>query len=168
MSAIDYLNGLSDADRRVALTECCAAGRWVDGLLARLPIASEADLLNSAAEVWWSLAREDWLEAFAAHPQIGDVSSLREKYAGTRSWAAAEQSDAAGADAATLQALAEGNAAYERRFGYIFIVCATGKSAAEMLDLLNERIGNSSADELPIAAAEQLRITHIRLQKLGS
>jgi 2-oxo-4-hydroxy-4-carboxy-5-ureidoimidazoline decarboxylase len=106
------------------------------------------------------------LEAFSAHPKIGDINSLRAKYSATRDWSKGEQSGVDSAQEAVLEGLARGNADYEKRFGHIFIVCATGKTAAEMLDILQGRIGNDSAEELKIAAHEQSKITKIRLEKL--
>ena len=109
----------------------------------------------------------DWLEAFAAHPRIGDLDALRAKFAATAAWAVRRAGGRRRrADEATLRALADGNRDYEARFGYIFIVCATGKTAGEMLALLRERLGNDPEAELAVAAAEQAKITRIRLRKL--
>jgi OHCU decarboxylase len=115
-----------------------------------------------------ALVEADWLEAFAAHPLIGDVDSLRKKYGATRDLAAGEQAGAAGAGAATLQELADLNRSYREMFGFIFIVFATGKSADEMLANLRSRLGNSRDEELRNAAAEQIKITRLRLEKLAA
>lgn len=125
-------------------------------------------MLKAAEETWWQLREHDWLEAFTAHPKIGDVSSLRAKFKGKReeSLASVEQSGVAGADDAVLHELAQGNTDYEKRFGYIFIVCATGKTAEQMLEILKTRINNDPQQELKIAADEQRKITQIRLEKL--
>lgn len=126
-----------------------------------------AAALEQAAEVALDqLDRDDWLEAFSHHPRIGDAASLRQRF-GARSgaWSEGEQSAAAGADDAVLAALADANRRYEQRFGYVFIVCATGKSAEEMLALLEARLGNPAEQELAIAAAEQRKITRLRLEK---
>ncbi len=120
-----------------------------------------ADLEGSSTDA-------DWLEAFAAHPRIGDVDALRAKFAATAAWASGEQAGVAGASESTLRALAEGNRDYEAKFGHIFIVCATGKTADEMLGLLRERLANEPDAELAVAAAEQAKITAIRLRKLLS
>jgi 2-oxo-4-hydroxy-4-carboxy-5-ureidoimidazoline decarboxylase len=160
------LNALPPADARAALLRCCGSRRWADALLARRPFASTADLLAAADEVWAGLDRADWLEAFAAHPRIGDLDGLRKKFAATADWSAGEQAGVAGAGEAVLRELAEGNRRYEERFGHIFIVCATGKTAAEMLRLLRERLPNAPAAELAVAAAEQAKITRLRLEKL--
>jgi 2-oxo-4-hydroxy-4-carboxy-5-ureidoimidazoline decarboxylase len=108
----------------------------------------------------------DWQEAFSHHPKIGDIDTLKEKFAATTQWTEGEQASAKEASQQTLQQLAEGNQAYEQRFGYIFIVCATGKSADEMLQLLQQRLYNNPEVEIQIAMEEQLRITRLRLEKL--
>ncbi len=112
------------------------------------------------------LSDADWLEAFSCHPPIGNLDSLRMKFTGNRDWSAGEQSGIADAEEQVLIELAEQNAAYRAKFGFIFIVCATGKSAREMLSILNERIKLRATDELMNAAAEQRKITHLRLDKL--
>ena len=139
---------------------CCGSPRWAERLAARQPFAGPDDLFKQAEEVWWSLEPAQWLEAFSAHPRIGDKRAAGER------WAAQEQSGAASASAATLEALAAGNAEYERRYGHVFIVCATGKSAEEMLAILRKRLSNGPEDELRAAAGEQAKITRIRLEKL--
>lgn len=132
----------------------------------RFPFQNKEELLAAAEEVWFKLLPNDWLEAFAHHPKIGDLNSLRAKFASTRQWAEGEQASVSTASEEVLRALAEGNAAYERKFGYIFIVCATGKSAEEMLAILQARLPNEHATELFLAAVEQSKITRIRLEKL--
>ena len=112
------------------------------------------------------LGEPEWREAFAHHPRIGDMASLRARFASTAGWAADEQRGAAQATEETLAALARGNRVYEERFGCIFIVCATGKSAAEMLALLEARLGNDPEHEMRMAADEQMKITRLRLEKL--
>ncbi|MCA9540980.1 MAG: allantoicase [Myxococcales bacterium] len=164
---VAHLNGLSADEARAALTRCCGARRFVEGLLAARPFASRTHLFGDAERVWWHLGDADWLEAFGHHPRIGaDVEALRAKFAATADWSAGEQAGVASADEAVLQALADGNRAYEARFGYIFIVCATGKSAAEMLALLRARLDADPPAELRVAAGEQARITRLRLEKL--
>ena len=107
-----------------------------------------------------------WREAFTHHPRIGDVAVLRERFASTAVWARGEQAGVAAADERTLAALAEGNRAYEARFGYVFIVCATGLKADQMLAMLNARLSNDAETEMRIAAEEQMKITRLRLEKL--
>ncbi len=160
------LNVLVDADARTVLLRCCGSRRWVDGMMARRPFESWAELMSAADDVWAAVARSDWLEAFAAHPRIGDLAALREKFAATSDLCGSEQAGVAGAAEQVLHDLANGNRQYEERFGYIFIVCATGKSAMEMLTLLQARLGNQPDDEIKIAAAEQAKITRLRLEKL--
>jgi len=163
---LDELNNSDPAKVLPELIRCCGSQRWADSILARRPYASVKDLFQTSDEIWQGLDRSDWLEAFSHHPKIGDVNSLREKFASTSTWAEGEQKGVRSADDATLNGLAEGNSDYERKFGYIFIVCATGKSAAEMLALLNARLPNGADDEMMVAMQEQNKITRIRLEKL--
>jgi 2-oxo-4-hydroxy-4-carboxy-5-ureidoimidazoline decarboxylase len=163
---LQELNQLSDQAASEELLRCCHSSRWVEFMLSRRPYGSFSDLLKAADEGFAGLQRQDWLEAFAGHPKIGDMNSLRAKYANTRDWSAGEQSGVNAAEEAVLQGLADGNTDYEKRFGHIFIVCATGKTAAQMLDLLRSRIDKDPAEELKIAANEQIKITKIRLEKL--
>ena len=163
---LDQLNRLDDEAARAALERCCGARRWVERVSGTRPFRDREALLAAAARAFAGLERADWLEAFAHHPKIGDRASLRAKYASTAAWAGEEQRGASAAGEATLEALAEGNRAYEERFGYIFIVCATGKSAEEMLALLRGRLPNPPERELRIAGEEQMKITNLRLAKL--
>lgn len=163
---IDQLDQLDDAAARAALERCCGARRWVERVCAARPYRDPAALEVAVERAFAGLERADWLEAFAHHPRIGDLESLRVKYASTAAWAGEEQRGAAAADEEALLALAAGNRAYEERFGYIFIVCATGKSAAEMLALLRARLTNPPEREIRIAAGEQKKITRLRLSKL--
>lgn len=162
----DYLNRLPDEQCRTALEKCCASAAWVDGMLNRRPFENDQKIASLAKETWNSLRRDDWLEAFAAHPRIGDVDSLRAKFTNTEEWADREQSGVAGASEDTLRWLEAGNRAYEAKFGYIFIVFATGKSADQMLAILERRLENPPEVEWKTAAAEQLKITQLRLRKL--
>ena len=163
---LERLNRLDDAAARTALERCCGARRWVERVCAARPWRDRAALIAAAERAFDGLERADWLEAFAHHPRIGDMASLRAKYASTAAWAGEEQRGAAAAGEAALAALAEGNRAYEERFGYIFIVCATGKSADEMLALLRARMPNPPEREIRIAAEEQMKITRLRIAKL--
>ncbi|MDX1342517.1 MAG: 2-oxo-4-hydroxy-4-carboxy-5-ureidoimidazoline decarboxylase [Reinekea sp.] len=162
------LNTLHEDQARVQLATCCVANGWLDGVLAERPFDNTQALLDSADAVWQRATQSDILEAFEGHPRIGDVSTLKKKFAHTASLAGHEQSGMNAADDAVLQRMAELNDAYYAKFGYIFIVCATGKSATEMLALLEARLPNDPATELRIAAAEQGKITRLRLQKLVS
>lgn len=137
-------------------------------MLQARPFATPQALLSEADRVWSALEARDYLEAFSHHPQIGaDLAELQKKFAITAAWSASEQSGAATANVETLRALRDENRDYLARFGFIFIVCATGKSAEEMLALLRERLPNDPDTELQIAAAEQAKITRLRLEKLS-
>ena len=162
------LNALPSDDARAALTRCCGSTRWVEAMLARRPFTSTAALHADAEAVWASLARQDVLEAFAHHPRIGARAGDAPQLEATAAWSTEEQARVSEADAETQLALRAANEEYLRRFGYIFIVCATGKSAAEMLELLRARLPNDNARELAVAAGEQARITRLRLEKLVS
>lgn len=163
---LDELNSCDFGAFTHALSACCGASSWATELAIRRPFADAAALHNAAREVWRGLHEREWLEAFSHHPRIGDIESLRKKFAATANWAANEQLGASTASRQTLEALAAGNGEYEARFGFIFIVCATGKSAEEMLSLLSARLGNDRNIELRIAAAEQEKIMHLRIDKL--
>jgi OHCU decarboxylase len=140
------------------LRSCCGSSRWVDRMRAAQPFADRDALLAAADELWRDLAPGDWLEAFACHPRIGDRSAGGE--------AAREQAGVVRASAEVLAGLVEGNHAYQARFGHVFLICATGKTADEMLAELRVRLGNEPDRELAIAAEEQRKITRLRLQKL--
>ncbi len=163
---IDQLNRLPEADATAAFGQCCGASQWVERMVYSRPFESLGEVLETSDTIWEECDVDDYEEAFGHHPKIGDVESLAKKYANTKQWAAGEQKGMDGADLAVIHKLAEGNAAYEEKFGYIFIVNATGKSAAEMLALLEARMGNDPKDEIMIAAAEQNKITKLRLKKL--
>lgn len=164
------LNALSVEEARQALLSCCGSARWADAMLGRRPFGSASALKDAAVEIWAGLGREDLLEAFAHHPRIGDGQgdAVAAKLRDTEAWSRAEQARVAEASDDTLQALRAANAAYFARFGYIFIVCATGKSATEMLALLRARLEHAPEQELGIAAAEQAKITLLRLEKVGT
>jgi len=153
-------------DASTLLMACCGSSRWVERMLARRPFGSDAALLAAAREEWFALSAADWREAFGHHPKIGDLNALRTRFAATRHLAEREQAGVAGAPEEIFEALAQGNLAYQQKFGFIFIVCASGRSAAEMLDLLLTRFRNDPAAELLIAAEEQAQITARRLGAL--
>ncbi len=167
MSIAEYLNSLSEVDARNAFEHCCTSSAWIGAMLGYRPFDDERDVFEKARLASEHLSRNDWLEAFAGHPRIGDINSLRAKYASTRQWASGEQSGVNVASEETLHQLARCNDLYFERYGYIFIVCATGKSADEMLSILKSRLNNDAEAELSIAAEEQRKITDIRLRKLG-
>ena len=168
IDGLSRLNKFSAERAYVELLRCCGSSRWAKTMAERRPFRSAAQLFGAARATWESLQKDDWLEAFTHHPRIGDVDALREKFKSTADWAAGEQAGAAAASEEILKQLASGNREYEAKFGYIFIVCATGKSAAEMLSLLKFRLPHSPAVELRVAATEQAKITRLRLEKLLS
>lgn len=159
-------NALSTDEAVKDLMRCCGARRWASQMAARRPYNTIESVLKMADDLWAKMDRADVIEAFSHHPKIGDVASLRVKFASTSQWASGEQAGVQSAGEDVLQRLADGNAAYEEKFGYIFIVCATGKTAPELLELLEARLPNRPAVELNIAAGEQAKITRIRLGKL--
>ena len=167
---IARLNALSMEEAQAELLKCCGSTNWARRMTQQRPFPTGGDamrrLLDAADRVWWDLGREDWLEAFTRHPRIGEKAAAKDASAETRRWSEEEQSGTRSAREQVLAALGKANRAYEQRFGYIFIVCATGKSSEEMLALLQQRLQNDPAAELRMAAEEQRRITHLRLQKL--
>jgi OHCU decarboxylase len=152
------LNSLSRHEAENALQRCCGSRRWVERMLGGLPYASDAALRETAERVWWGLEPHDWLEAFAAHPRIGDRSG--------DDWSRHEQRGVRDAADATRRALEAGNRAYEARFGHIYLVCAAGRGAGDLLSDLRRRLANDPAQELRIAAGEQAKITALRLERL--
>ncbi len=159
------LNQLDAEEAQAHFRRCCGSATWAARMTAHRPYASLAALRDNAERVWWSLDQQDWLEAFTAHPRIGDVDSLRRKFADTKAWASGEQSGVATAPEDVLTRLAQGNDDYEKKFGYIFIVCATGKRADEMLAELEARLPNPPEKEIFRAATEQIKITLLRIDK---
>ncbi|MBX9694901.1 MAG: 2-oxo-4-hydroxy-4-carboxy-5-ureidoimidazoline decarboxylase [Cyanobacteria bacterium] len=163
---LSHINELEGTEAEEAFLKCCGSRRWASEMALHRPFHTPDELLHHAERVWARLDETDWLEAFDAHPKIGDVESLKKKYGATRNWSENEQSGVSSAEQSVIEDLAKQNSLYEERFGFIFIVCATGKSAAEMLEILNSRINNSRSDELTNAGAEQKKITCLRLEKL--
>jgi OHCU decarboxylase len=160
---LDRLNALPAGEAEAALIECCASPAWAAEVAAARPYGSIDRLLMSAEDAWWAQPPAEWLRAFAAHPRIGERREGDDRHS---RWSRTEQSGAVDAEPATLDALAECNAAYEERFGRVYLVFATGKSAREMLDLCRERLDNDPTDELIVAAGEQAKITALRLRRL--
>lgn len=150
------------------LTKCCGSAAWVKKMLPFIPADDMEGLLEDAEEQWCKCGEDDWKEAFDHHPKIGDMEALKKKFAATAQWASGEQSSVSQASHQTLEVLAEGNRLYEEKFGYIFIVCATGRSAEEMLSTLRARLSNKPEDEVKIAMEEQNKITKLRIGKLLS
>jgi OHCU decarboxylase len=158
-TGLDTFNTLSREECEAALLLCCSSPRWAAAMQRMRPFHTEAALLDAAADVWRALSHADWLRSFAAHPKIGERGPVSR-------WSSQEQASVATADDDVLEELAAVNPEYEARFGYVFLICATGRTAEEILAELKRRIENPPATELQEAAAEQERITAIRLGKL--
>jgi OHCU decarboxylase len=175
--SLGRLNALPLEEAEAGFLSCCGSREWARRLAAERPFRTVDDLADAADRIWRALSKEDWLEAFAAHPKIG--SADQETVAGpgfnlhpppnsdrARAWSRQEQEGTRGASPETLANLADANREYEERFGHIFIVCASGKNAGEMLALLEARLRNDPETELAIAAEEQRKITRLRLEKI--
>jgi len=164
---LQEFNNLSKKDAAKALEKCCASRTWIDKMIDKMPFDSAGNLIQHAANSWYNdCTIADWKEAFTGHPKIGDVNSLRKKFTNTKEWAGNEQAKVAKANDETIQELAIANSLYEEKYGYIFIVSASGKSADEMLSILKTRLHHDKNDEIYVAMNEQHKITVIRLTKL--
>jgi OHCU decarboxylase len=166
MNDLTWLNSLPADEAVKELLQCCGSKRWARQMADARPYENLAELITHANETWWSLDRDDWLEAFRSHPKIGEMKAAESVSAQSKSWSGQEQAGVNTASTETTNALATLNHAYEQKFGFIFIICATGKTSDEMLSALRERLEHDAAEELPIAAAEQCKITELRLKKL--
>jgi 2-oxo-4-hydroxy-4-carboxy-5-ureidoimidazoline decarboxylase len=158
-------NLLSTGDAISTILPCCGSRAWAQGVAAQRPLADEDALLGASNETWRALAPADWLEAFQSHPRIGESRAPQSSSAQSIAWSTQEQRQVADADAAVKAALADANRQYEQRFNRTFIVCATGKSAQEILGILLRRLNNDAETELHEAAEQQRQITEIRLRK---
>jgi len=161
-----WLNSLTADEAARELLQCCGSKRWAADMSNARPFPNLESLLAAADNTWWSLDRSDWLEAFRSHPKIGEKKSADRVSTQSQQWSGQEQAGVASAARETVDSLAALNRAYEQKFGFIFIICATGKTSDEMLSALRERLQNDPEAELPIAAAEQSKITGLRLKKL--
>jgi OHCU decarboxylase len=162
----DILAAWNEANETTALDAmiaCCGARRWAEAMVALRPIENVFALSEAADRVWSTMQEPDWMEAFACHPRIGELKA--HATAKSVAWSRQEQSSAASSADRTRAELAAGNALYEERFGFTYIVCATGKSAEEMLAILERRLNRDRAAELKEAAEQQRQITQIRLGK---
>lgn len=158
-------NNLSTEEAARAILPCCGSKTWAQAMAARRPIPDEDALLESSNEIWRSLARSDWMEAFASHPRIGDSPAAQSASAQSAVWSTQEQRNIADAGEAVKNALADANREYEQRFNHIFIICATDKSAPEILEILQRRLKNDDETEFQEAAEQQRQITELRLKK---
>jgi len=163
---LESLNALTIFDANEQFELCCGAANWVIKMNQNRPFQNKDDLYQKSESIWFSLSSKDWLEAFIHHPKIGDIDSLRKKFHNTKSISENEQSGVNDAAESTLKDLAESNQLYEDKFGFIFIVCATGKSADEMLAMIKIRLNNNVNAEMLNASKEQNKITKLRLEKL--
>jgi OHCU decarboxylase len=161
-----WLNSLPADEAARTLLQCCGSKRWAAEMTASRPYLEVEALLTRAGEIWRSLDRSDWLEAFRSHPKIGEKKATERVSAQAQQWAGHEQAGMSAASRETAISLAALNRIYELKFGFIFIICATGKTPEQMLSALRERLHNDAEVELPIAAAEQSKITDLRLKKL--
>lgn len=157
-------NHLSQLEAAKEILPCCGSRGWAEGMTARRPVPDELSLLAASDDTWRSLSESDWLEAFRSHPRIGESPATQATPAQSSVWSVQEQRNVTAAGDPIKLALAEGNREYEQRFGRIFIVCATGKSASEILEDLRRRLQNDETTELREAAEQQRLITQIRLK----
>lgn|SRR5687767_107964 len=166
-ATLAWLQALPADDALKEFLKCCGSERWAQAMVQLREYATTVEGLTLLAnEMWWMLDHSDWLEAFHSHPKIGEKKAAEPVATQSKEWSGQEQSGMREANQDTIDSLAQLNREYEEKFGFIFIVCATGKSAGEMLEILRERLRNEPDAELPIAAAEQAKITEIRLKKL--
>jgi len=176
---LQELNELNKESVKAELLKCCGSNAWVKRMTEKHPFKSEDELFNLAERTWHERSEEDWLEAFSHHPKLGDLESINQprqesgsasggKFANTSEWAGEEQSGAKSATPEIIEELAVANKAYEKKFGFIYILCATGKTAKVMLSILRIRLNNDRETELKMAMVEQNKITKLRLEKLLS
>jgi OHCU decarboxylase len=163
---LEELNQVPPAEAAALLGACCGSQQWAREMVLLRPFGSQEQLLRAADEVWWSLDQGDWQEAFLAHPRIGERKAAAAQSAQAAAWSAGEQAGMSHAAEEIAAALADGNRRYEERFGYLYIVCATGRTAGEMLAMLQHRLGHTPEAEIEVAAREQAKITRLRLEKL--
>lgn len=166
MTQLEWLNGLPHEEAKTEFLRCCGSIRWADAMARARPFKDASAMYAEAGWLWSQTGPEDWREAISHHPRIGDVNKLRERFKASGAWSEQEQQGLQGASEDVVQALADGNREYEARFGFTFLICATGKNARQMLESLRERMTNPPALELRIAAGEQAQITRLRLEKL--
>ncbi len=168
-AAVARLNALPDAEAVAELRQCCASLAWAQAMAAQRPYRDVGALLDSADVTWQRLGAYAWRDAFDGHPRIGERTGETDATATAtqRQWAAGEQAAAtASADESHRVSLTAAQQEYEGKFGHIFLICATGKSAAEILEALGSRLENDADTELRVAAEEQRRITRLRLEKM--
>jgi 2-oxo-4-hydroxy-4-carboxy-5-ureidoimidazoline decarboxylase len=163
MESWQRLDTAQEDAARALLQSCCGSTRWIDGMMGRRPFRDRSTLQAAARDVWFALGEADWREAFGHHPRIGDRESLQRRFPATAHLSAHEQRAVDEAPGDILNDLEQANRLYEEKFGYIFIVRASGRTAGEMLVLLRERLENDPRSEIETAAAQQAEITALRL-----
>ena len=161
-----WLNSLTAEVASSELLQCCGSRRWAQQMSNDRPYSTLESLIAHADQLWWSLTPADWLEAFRSHPKIGEKKASNNVSVQSQQWSGQEQAEVGNASRQTADSLAALNREYEEKFGFIFIICATGKTSGEMLAALQERLQHDSDTELRLAAAEQAKITQLRLKKL--
>ena len=166
MDVIDGINSIPSEQAQAEFLKCCGSRRWAAKMIAQRPFENVEEIVTAADRIWWTLEATDWLEAFDSHPRIGETKAAAPVAPESLSWSETEQSGTRDSTRQTMDELAELNRQYQEKFGFIYIVCATGKSAEEMLAILRERLSNNAATELRNAATEQAKITTLRLNKL--
>lgn len=164
--AVATFDAMPTHEASAILETACGSSAWVSGMVARRPFGTLHRLLLVADELWWSLGPDAWREAFDHHPRIGERDVAVAQGERAQAWSAQEQSGVSSAASDVREALARANAEYERRFGHIYLVCATGKTADDMLALLRQRMANDPDTELRVAAGEQAKITRLRLRRV--
>jgi len=166
MRDLAWLNSLTPEDAAKELRQCCGSRRWAEQMSNNRPYSTLESLITHADQLWWSLTPDDWLEAFRSHPKIGEKKASDKVSAQSSQWSGQEQAGVSSASQDTVDSLESLNRAYEQKFGFIFIICATGKTSVEMLAALQDRLQHDSDTELRLAATEQAKITELRLKKL--
>jgi len=166
MRDLAWLNSLTPEEATKELRQCCGSRRWAEQMSNNRPYSTLESLITHADQLWWSLTPDDWLEAFRSHPKIGEKKASDKVSAQSSQWSGQEQAGVSSASQDTVDSLESLNRAYEQKFGFIFIICATGKTSEEMLEALQDRLQHDSETELRLAATEQAKITELRLKKL--
>ncbi len=166
MHDLASLNSLTAEEATKELRQCCGSTRWAEQMSNDRPYSTLDAVITHADRLWWSLTPDDWLEAFRSHPKIGEKKASDKGSAQSSEWSGQEQAGVSSASQDIVNSLASLNRVYEQKFGFIFIICATGKTSEEMLAALKERLQHDSDTELRLAAAEQAKITELRLKKL--
>ena len=166
MDSIVRINSIPSEQAQAEFLKCCGSKRWAAKMTAERPFENVEEMVTTADHIWWALESTDWLEAFDSHPRIGEKRAAAQVAPESLSWSETEQSGSRSSTQQTMEELAQLNRQYQEKFGFIYIICATGKSAEEMLAILRDRLDNDPATELRNAATEQAKITTLRLNKI--